>query len=468
VTVAAVMSKNTLDRRAFLSATAGALAAAPLLAAVPPPNVVLIYADDLGYGDLGCYGSGIPTPNLDRMAAEGMRLTQFYSANPVCSPSRAALLTGRYPTRVGVPHVLFPGDAGGLADSETTIAQALKGRGYKTMCVGKWHLGRPARYMPTNRGFDEYFGIPYSNDMTPRPLMHDLDVIEEPATLETLTPRYTEQALRFIERSTGTPFFLYMPHTYPHIPLAASERFRGKSGAGAYGDAVEEIDWSVGQILGALKAHGLDRNTLVMFSSDNGPWYQGSPGRLRGRKGSTYEGGVREPFIARFPGRISAGAVSRAVASTMDVLPTVAGLCGAARPDKPLDGLDLWPVLSGKTRTLEREALLYFDGWNVQCARWGKWKLHFARYNSDTYAPAPSGGRFNLPLASPELYDIEHDPDESYDVAPANPAVVVEIRRRVERLVQGFPVEVQKAFADTVARQVLPTSVGALPRFKDK
>jgi arylsulfatase A-like enzyme len=368
------MSTDNLDRREFLKATAGALVVAPLLASTPPPNVVLIYADDLGYGDLGCYGSKIRTPNLDRMAAQGMRFTQFYSANPVCSPSRAALLTGRYPTRVGVPKVLFPEDTGGLAESEMTIAQLLKGKGYRTMCIGKWHLGRPARYMPTSRGFDEYFGIPYSNDMNPRPLIHDLDVIEEPATLETLTPRYTEQAVRFIARSRRNPFFLYMPHTYPHIPLAASERFRGKSGAGPYGDAVEEIDWSAGQILGALNSHGLDRNTLVIFSSDNGPWYQGSPGRLRGRKGSTYEGGVREPFLARFPGRISPGTVSRAVTSTMDILPTLAGLCGASRPEKPLDGIDIWPVLTGKTPTLEREALLYFDDWNVQCARWGRWE----------------------------------------------------------------------------------------------
>jgi arylsulfatase A len=463
-----VMSTHNLGRREFLNAAAGSLIAAPLRASTPPPNVVLIYADDLGYGDLGCYGSGIPTPNIDRMAAEGMRLTQFYSANPVCSPSRAALLTGRYPTRVGVPKVLFPEDAGGLADSETTIAQLLKGKGYATMCIGKWHLGRPARYMPTNRGFDEYFGIPYSNDMNPRPLIHNLDVIEEPATLETLTPRYTEQAVRFIERSKGNPFFLYMPHTYPHIPLAASERFRGKSGAGPYGDAVEEIDWSVGQVLGALKARGLDRRTLVIFSSDNGPWYQGSAGRLRGRKGSTYEGGVREPFIARFPGRIPSGSVSRAVSSTMDILPTLAGLCSAPRPDNPLDGIDIWPILAGRRPTLDREALLYFDGWNVQCARWGKWKLHFSRYNSDTYAPAPSGGRLNLPLPSPELYDIERDPDESYDVAPTSPAVVTEILRRVGRLVEGFPSEVQTAFKETVSRQVLPTSTGALPRLKDK
>ena len=202
------------------------------------PNIVLIYCDDLGYGDLGCYGSSIPTPHLDRMAAEGMRFTQFYSANPVCSPSRAALLTGRYPTRVGVPRVLFPNDTTGLPDDEMTIAQVLKARGYKTMCVGKWHLGHLPEFLPTKRGFDEYFGIPYSNDMSPRSLMHNLEILEEPAALETLTPRYTERALKFIQRSKDFPFFLYMPHTYPHIPLGASDRFRGRSAQGLYGDVI--------------------------------------------------------------------------------------------------------------------------------------------------------------------------------------------------------------------------------------
>ncbi|MEK7753991.1 MAG: sulfatase-like hydrolase/transferase, partial [Acidobacteriota bacterium] len=277
-----------LDRRAFLAGAAGALASGHASAATPP-NVIFIYCDDLGYGDLGCYGSPLRTPNLDRMAREGMRFTQFYSANPVCSPSRAALMTGRYPTRVGVPRVLFPKDTTGLPDSEITIAQTLKTRGYKTMCVGKWHLGHLPQYLPTNRGFDEYFGIPYSNDMTPRVLLHNTEVVEPTATLETLTPRYTEQALKFIERSKGSPFFLYMPHTYPHIPLGASARFRGKSKAGLYGDVVEEIDWSVGEVLGALKKQGLDNNTVVMFSSDNGPLDQGSAGRLRGRKGMTWE-----------------------------------------------------------------------------------------------------------------------------------------------------------------------------------
>ena len=227
-----------MNRRSFMLGAAAALALPLAAKNAAPPNVVLIYADDLGYGDLGCYGSSNRTPNLDRMAAEGVRFTQFYSANPVCSPSRAALMTGRYPTRVGVPRVLNPKDTTGLPDSEITIAQMLKARAYKTMCVGKWHLGHLPQYLPTKRGFDEYFGIPYSNDMDPRPLLHNDREIEKPARLETLTPRYTEQALRFVERSKGSPFFLYMPHTYPHIPLAASPRFRGKSANGLYGDVI--------------------------------------------------------------------------------------------------------------------------------------------------------------------------------------------------------------------------------------
>ena len=284
-----------------------------------------------------------------------MRFTNCTSADPVCSPSRAGLLTGRYPTRVGVPRVLFPQDPGGLNLDETTLANALKARQYKTMCIGKWHLGRPAPYLPTSRGFDEYFGIPYSNDMNPRVLMHNTEVIEKTANLETLTRRYTEQATKFIGDSAGSPFFLYMPHTFPHIPLAASPRFRGKSAEGLYGDVVEEVDWSVGEVLGALKQHGLERNTLVLFSSDNGPWYLGSPGKLRGRKNTTYEGGVREPFIARWSGRIPGGRTSDALVSLMDVFPTVAGLCGAARPAKPLDGIDIWPLLDGEP-AVDRES----------------------------------------------------------------------------------------------------------------
>ena len=452
-----------IGRREFLRAAGAASVASLARGAGAPPNIVFIYADDLGYGDLGVYGSRIRTPNLDRMAAEGARFTQFYSANPVCSPSRAALLTGRYPTRVGVPKVLFPTDTTGLSLSETTMAQMLKGAGYRTMCIGKWHLGHHPEYLPTSRGFDEYFGIPYSNDMTPRPLLHNTEQIEEPANLETLTPRYTEQAVKFIERKGG-PFFLYMPHTFPHIPLAASPRFRGKSPLGLYGDVIEELDWSVGEVLAAVRRIGADSNTLVMFSSDNGPWYQGSPGGLRGRKGSTYEGGVREPFLARFPGRIPKGLVCRGVAGTVDILPTVARLTSAPLPKAPLDGIDIWPLLSGQKHSLEREALLYFDEWNLQCARRGKWKLHFARYNTMAYNPAPAGGRINLPLHPPELYDLENDPEESYDVAAENPPVVEEIQGRVNRLLSTFPDEVRNAWTETQDRKTAPTATGALPR----
>jgi len=438
-----------------------------MLAAPSKPNVILIFADDLGYGDLGSYGGTIRAPNLDRMAAEGMRFTHFLSANPVCSPSRAALLTGRYPTRVGVPRVLFPYDNTGLAEGESTIAQLLKPTGYKTMCVGKWHLGHNEKFLPTNHGFDEYFGIPYSNDMKPRPLLHSLpgkvETLEEPADLSFLTPRYTEQAVRFIDSNKNSPFFLYMPHTFPHIPLGVSARFRGKSPLGLYGDVVEELDWSVGQIFEAVKRQGLDRNTMVVFSSDNGPWYQGSAGGLRGRKGSTLEGGVRVPMIARMPGRVAAGKVSSTLTSAMDILPTFAALCGVKPEGKPLDGIDLWPVLSGTQTSLEREALLYFDGWHAQCIRQGNYKLHMARHNSQIYSPAPAAGRINLPLPQPELYDLSIDPAESYDIAAEQPNVVNRLRDKFEALLKGFPEEVRTARSATLAQKT-SGATGAFPR----
>lgn len=452
-----------MNRRDFLkTATAGLAAGLPATPAATTPNIIMILADDLGYGDLSCYGGSIRTPNLDAMASEGTRFSQHYSANPVCSPSRASLMTGRYPTRVGVPRVLFPYDKAGLPDSETTIAQMLKSKNYKTMCIGKWHLGHLPHYLPTNRGFDEYYGIPYSNDMSPRPLLHNTETLEEPAKLETLTPRYTEQAVKFIERSKGSPFFLYMPHTYPHVPLAASPRFRGKSPLGIYGDVLTELDWSVGEVFSTLKKNGLDNNTLVMFSSDNGPWFQGSPGRLRGRKGMTWEGGVREPFIARFPGRIPKARTCTAVTSMMDILPTVGKLCGAALPKNPLDGIDIWPLLTGQKEDLPREALLYFDDVNLQCARLGKYKLHVARYNNVTYSPAPAGGRVNLPLTSPELYDLVADPDESYDIAAEHPDVVRDIQARITKLMPGFPEPIRKAHEDTRRRTTRHSWAGAV------
>ncbi len=450
-----------IDRREFLATGAAALLQPP----AKPPNIIFILCDDLGFGDLGCYGSKIRTPNLDRMAAGGVRFTNFNSADPVCSPSRAALLTGRYPTRVGVPRVLNPLDAAGLNLDETTMADMLKLRGYRTACIGKWHLGRPEKYLPTSRGFDSYFGIPYSNDMNPRVLLRNTEIVEEIATLETLTPRYTEEALKFIETKSDKPFFLYLPHTYPHIPLAASPKFRGKSAEGLYGDVVEELDWSVGQIFDALKRSGQELNTLVMFSSDNGPWYQGSPGKLRGRKNTTYEGGVREPFIARWPGHIPAGKVCDGVASMMDILPTVARQTGAMLPQKPLDGIDIWPLLTGRTPSIEREPLLYFDGWNVQCMRAMNWKLHIARYNTAAYTPAPAIGRQSYLLPKPELYNLAADPDESYDVAAENPQIVEKMQAKLVEMLKGFPEQVQKAYADQLARKSNPAvSAGGYPR----
>jgi arylsulfatase A len=458
------MYRGPLARRSFLKAAGGALLGASLGCGQPsiPPNVILILCDDLGYGDLHSYGSNIATPNLDAMAQEGVRFRQFYAASNVCSPSRAALLTGQYAPRVGVPDVLTPTDTTGLSLSSPTIAEVLKPAGYKTMCVGKWHLGTPLQFMPTSRGFDSYYGIPYSNDQSPSILVQNTTVIESPVVLNTLTSRYTQQATNFIQNSKGSPFFLYMAHTFPHIPLAASPAFRGKSGLGLYGDVVQEIDWSVGQVLQSLKDNNIDNNTLVMFTSDNGPWFLGSPGKLRGRKGWSYEGGVREPFIARFPGWIPAaspqeravtgGRLSGSVATTMDFMPTIAAVCGASAPSSG-DGVNIWPVLSGAQTDVPRDIFLYFDSWNLQCARMGPWKLHVSRYNDFAWSPDPVGGRINLPLPSPELYNLEEDQDESFDVAADNPQVVTQIMAGIQRLLPTFPPQVMSSWNATMALQ---------------
>ena len=461
----------SLPRRAFLKTAGGALVAAATARAQVsrPPNFVLILCDDLGFGDLHSYGSQIQTPNIDVMAREGVRFEQFYATSNVCSPSRASLLTGRYATRVGVPDVLPSNATAGLSLSEMTLAEMLKPVGYKTMAVGKWHLGQTVPYLPTSRGFDHYYGIPYSNDMSPSVLLQDTTVIESPVVLNTLTQRYTQQATNFIQASKNAPFFLYLAHTFPHIPLAASTAFQGKSGQGLYGDVVEELDWSVGQVLQSLKDNGVDSNTLVMLTSDNGPWYLGSPGKLRGRKGWSYEGGVREPFIARWPGRIPTqarsafGRVSDVVATTMDILPTIAHLSNASLPSKPLDGVDIWPVLSGDQTSVDRDLFLYFDSWNLQCARLGPWKLHVSRYNSFAYSPDPIGGRLNLPLQSPELYNLELDADESYDVAAENPQIVAQIQARIQQLLPTFPSDVMNAWQTTMNTKVVYTPDGALP-----
>lgn len=402
----------------------------------------MIYADDLGSGDLGCYGSPtIRTPNLDSLAAGGIRFTQFYSAAPLCSPSRAALLTGRYPIRSGINFVLFPDSTGGLPDSETTMAEMLRARGYATHITGKWHLGHLPQYLPTRHGFDSYFGIPYSNDMSLRtnpvydeinrqfgrtrnasvmdryktlpgiPLMRNEEVVETEPDQTQITPRYTADATSFIRKSaaSGKPFFLYFPHTFPHVPLFASERFRGKSRRGLYGDAVEELDWSVGEVMKTLAALKLEENTLVLFSSDNGGAvslgeHGGSNGALREGKATTWEGGYREPFIANWKGRIKPGQVSAEVASTLDILPTLGRLSGATLPAAELDGHDLAPLLwEGKSRP-QRDFFYYHAG-VLRGMRRGPWKLHVVQperlelYNVET----DIGERFNVAAAHPEL-----------------------------------------------------------------
>ena len=451
------------DRRTFLKTAAGASLAASAHASSTPPNIIVILADDLGYGDLSCYGSGISTPNIDQMAAEGMRFTHFNSASPVCTPSRAAWLTGRYPTRMGLPRVLDTTDTYGIPATETTLAQMLKGAGYSTSCVGKWHLGSVPEFLPTARGFDEFYGLPYSIDQGTRPLMSNLNIIEEPANLDNLTQRFTATAADFITRPRGNPFFLYMAHAFPHLPLATSAPFAGRSSQGQYGDAVQEIDWSVGYILRTLRATGLDSNTVVIFSSDHGPWFQGSPGRLRGRKGETFEGGVRVPFVARYPGFIPSNQVCSGFATSLDLLPTVAGLSGAGLPTNPLDGIDIRSLLTGSETSLSREAFLYFNDVYLQAARLGSWKMHVSRFNVPAFCPAPAEGRMNLPLPWPELYDVVADADEGHDRSNRNLGVIGDMRGRIERLMQTFPADIQDAWARTIAMRVQGTPAGCLP-----
>ncbi|HSO76155.1 MAG TPA: sulfatase [Blastocatellia bacterium] len=428
-------------------------------AAARQPNILFIYADDMGYGDVGCFGAkAIRTPNLDRMAHEGLKLTSFYVTSPVCTPSRAALLTGRYAARMGeaqmrLANVLFPTDKTGLPQTETTVARALKQRGYATACIGKWHLGHLAPHRAIDHGFDYYFGIPYSNDMRPTPIVRNDETIEEPARQESLTLRYTQEAVRFIERSKERPFFLYLAHNMPHIPLFASARFRGKSAGGLYGDVIEELDFHVGELLASLKRLGLDRDTIVFFASDNGPWYQGSPGSLRGRKGSTYEGGVRVPGIVRWPGKIKAGSVSDEPVSTIDFFPTAIELAGASAVGSesrlPVDGHSILPLLIGRHKTSPDDLILFFDGVYLQTVRARKWKLHVARWNYPRYT-ASTGPRQNIVLARPELYDLSVDSGESYDLAADHQEVVKEIRSRIVTALTGFPNEIQLANAELI------------------
>jgi arylsulfatase A-like enzyme len=409
-----------------------------------PPNFVLIFVDDVGYGDLGSFGHPtIRTPVLDRMAAEGIKLTSFYAASPACSPSRIALLTGRYPIRTGLVNVLGPDETGGIAAHEITLAEALQELGYRTAAIGKWHLGAVPGHFATEHGFDSYYGLLYSNDMirpwvgTDRPLelYRDTLPIEHPVDQSTLTLRYTQEAVRFIRQSQDQPFFLYLAHTMAHVPLHRSGAFAGKSKGGLYGDVIEELDWSVGQVLDALAETGVAGNTLVVFTSDNGPWNQmpnrmfagdmikpwdaGTTGPLRGTKATTYEGGMRVPFVARWPGRIPAGQVSGELATTMDLYTTFLGLAGAAVPaDRPVDGRDIWPLLAGSAGS-PHDYFYYMYPARLEGVRDAEWKLRVARDADGAVVT--------------ELYDMASDPYERFDVAAAHPEVVARLRAALER-----------------------------------
>ena len=447
-----------INRRGLLKG--GGMAAASALsvaAASPMPNIVMVFLDDLGYGDFSCYGHPtIMTPNIDRMAQEGVKFTQFYTS-PLCAPSRGQFMTGRLGVRTGITTNFFPWSEQGIPDSEITIAQMLKKAGYSTMCVGKWHLGHLPRYLPTSHGFDDYFGIPYSNDMSkatnpraawadktpPTPLIRGEKTIEEGPDLNTITSRYTDAATEFIRKSsrTGKPFFLYMPHTMPHVPLGASSRFRGKSLCGLYGDVVQEIDWSVGEVLRALREQKIDRNTLVILTSDNGAGGAGSSGPFRGGKNSTWEGGVRDPFIAWWPGKVPAGVVTPAFATEMDLFPTFVKLAGLEMPkDRVYDGEDLTPVLLRNDPG--REPLFFYYRNNpgnpgverdekLQAVRKGRWKLHIAVPESST--PPPSG-EATLPL----LFDLQADISERRNMAPREPEVVKQLLGLIQQHQASF------------------------------
>lgn len=435
------------------------------LQADQPPNVVIIYTDDQGYGDLGCYGTkDIQTPNLDRMAKEGVRFTDFYVAQAVCSASRAALLTGCYPNRIGILGALGPASKNGISNQEKTIADVLHEKGYATAIYGKWHLGYQPQFLPNKHGFDDYFGLPYSNDMWPKhptSKFPDLPLIEGDKTVamnpdqSQLTTWYTEHAVKFIEANKSKPFFLYVPHNMPHVPLHVSSKFKGKSARGIYGDVIMEIDWSVGEILAALKKHGLDNKTLVIFASDNGPWlsygdHGGSQGALREGKGTSWEGGVRVPCIMRWPGRIPANTVCREPAMTIDLLPTIAKLTDAKLPAHKIDGLDIWPLMSGQPGAKSpHEALYFYWDRHLQAVRSGKWKLHF-EHNYRTMAGKAGGTNgnpapYSQAVIKEALYDLESDPGETTNVADQHPDVV----QRLQKLAS----QARADLGDSVTRQ---------------
>jgi len=422
--------------------------------AARPPNIIIIYTDDQGYADVGVFGAqGFQTPHLDRLARQGVKFTNFHVAQPVCSASRAALLTGCYPNRIGIHGALGPQARHGLHAAEVTLAELLQQQGYATGMAGKWHLGRPRPFLPVHHGFEEYYGLPYSNDMWPHhpearpgtypplPLIEGDQVIDPevtPATQTQLTTRYTERAVRFIERHRTRPFFFYLAHSMPHVPLFVSEKFRGRSAQGLYGDVIMEIDWSVGEVMNALERCGLEQDTLLIFASDNGPWlsyghHAGSSGPLREGKGTNWEGGTRVPCIMRWPGRLPRGQTNDALFMNIDLFPTLARRVGAPLPPHRIDGLDVWPLLSGQPGATNPHAayFYYYHQGQLEAVTTGdgRWKLQLP-HAFRTLAGRP-GGTNGIPVkyaqarvTSPELYDLQNDPGETTDVAAQQPATV--------------------------------------------
>jgi arylsulfatase A-like enzyme len=437
------------------------------------PNFVLIVADYLGYGDIQPFGSKLNrTPNLDSLCKSGVKLTDFYAA-PLCSASRAQIMTGCYAKRVGIPDVMFPVRRTGLAASEETLPQILKGLGYATMCIGKWHFGDQPPFLPTSKGFDHYFGLPYSNNMDgsegkqnpknpmpPLPLLRDSTVIEAPAVQDTLTRRYTDEAVAFIDGNKDKPFFLYMPQTAVHHPLHPGEGFRGKSKNGDYGDWVEEVDWSVGKVLEALRNNGLEENTLVVFTSDNGATNSGSNAPFHGLKGTTWEGGMRVPAIASWPGKIPPGSSSRAVAGLIDILPTFAALAGGKPSGKTkIDGVDIWPVLCGREKSAARDGLYYFLWHRLEAVRSGDWKLVMSpQKDACDSAPGDDGtgprsaknkqakskAEVFASREKPRLYNLADDPAETTDLAERRPEVVARLDALVARMDADLGIESDK------------------------
>lgn len=418
-----------------------------------PPNVILIFTDDQGYNDVGVFGADdIATPHLDQMASAGVKLTSFYAAQAVCSASRAGILTGCYPNRIGIHNAMMPNSKVGLNPTEITIAEMLKEKGYATAIYGKWHLGDDLEFLPTKHGFDEWFGIPYSNDMWPlHPLQGpvfnfpDLPLYENETVIDTLldqtqlTTQITERSVDFINRNKEKPFFLYMPHPQPHVPLFVSDKFKGKSDRGLYGDVIMEIDWSVGQIMEALKTNGLEENTIVIFTSDNGPWlaygnHAGSALPFREGKGTAWEGGQREPFIMKYPNKLEAGKVLDTPVMAIDILPTIAEITNAELPLKTIDGKSVWKVLTGESKESPQEAYFFYYKVNeLHGVRYGKWKLYFPHNYRTMNGQEP--GKDGIPsrykmidLEDIELYDVVNDISETKNVAEENPEVVEKIK----------------------------------------